>query len=60
MGIKKPLTPKEVSDILGCHLFTVYKLIRTRELPAYHVGRHLRVDPDDLNHFAQKNKLQAA
>lgn len=58
--MKQPLTPKEVSIFLKCDRFTVYHLIRTRELPAYRLGRHLRVDPDDLERFVQRNKLQAA
>ncbi|WP_066633520.1 substrate-binding domain-containing protein [Desulfolucanica intricata] len=50
------LTPKEVADILKITKNTVYELIKRGELPAYRVGRKLRVDPQDVEAYKKQGK----
>ena len=39
----------EASAYLGCHQRTVFRLIRSGSLPAYHLGRSLKFRPEDLD-----------
>lgn len=50
------LTPQEVADILKITKNTVYELIKRGELPAYRVGRKLRVDPQDVDAYKKHGK----
>lgn len=49
-------TPQEVAKILKISKFTVYELIKRGELPAYRVGRKVRVDASDLEAYKRKTK----
>ena len=42
------LTPLEVAELLKITKNTVYELIKRGELPAYKVGRKLRIDKEDI------------
>ncbi len=42
------LTAAEVADQLRVSTMTIYRLIRSGELPAVRVGRHYRVRSNDL------------
>jgi len=45
------LTSEEVAGILKIAKNTVYELIKRGELPAYRVGRKIRVDPADVEKY---------
>ncbi|MDU2063883.1 MAG: helix-turn-helix transcriptional regulator [Sporomusaceae bacterium] len=49
-------TPEEVSKILKISRFTVYEMIKRGDLPAYHIGRKVRVEAPDLEQYIQKAK----
>ncbi len=50
------LTPQEVADILKIAKNTVYELIKRGELPAYRIGRKLRIDPHDVEAYKREGK----
>lgn len=50
------LTPKEVADILKIAKNTVYELIKRGELPAFRVGRKIRVDLQDVEKYKKEGK----
>ncbi len=52
------LTPLEVAELLKITKNTVYELIKRGELPAYKVGRKLRIDKEDIdNYIKSQNHL---
>ncbi len=50
------LTPEEVARILKIAKNTVYELIKRGELPAYRVGRKIRVDLQDVEAYKKHGK----
>lgn len=50
------LTPEEVAGILKIAKNTVYELIKRGELPAYRVGRKIRVDLKDVETYKKHGK----
>ncbi len=50
------LTPQEVADILNIAKNTVYEMIKRGELPAYRIGRKLRIDPHDVEQYKRRGK----
>lgn len=50
------LTPQEVANILKITKNTVYEIIKRGELPAYRVGRKIRVDPKDVDAYKKRGK----
>lgn len=50
------LTPEEVAGILKIAKNTVYELIKRGELPAYRVGRKIRVDLQDVEAYKKHGK----
>lgn len=49
-------TIEEVSQFLRVSKLTVYDLIKKEELPAYRVGRQMRVDSNDLEQYKSRSK----
>ena len=49
------LTPLEVAELLKITKNTVYELIKRGELPAYKVGRKLRIDKEDIDYINHYN-----
>lgn len=49
-------TPEEVASILKISKYTVYELIKRGELPAYRIGRKVRVEETDLEIYKQNAK----
>lgn len=47
------LGTKEVADVLGVHVNTVKQLITKGDLPAFKVGRVLKVNKSDLKRYAK-------
>lgn len=56
MNIDKALTPDEVAKILKIAKNTVYELIKRGELPAYKVGRKVRVNASDLEEYMSSSE----
>jgi excisionase family DNA binding protein len=54
---KKFLSPKELKEILGISLPTVYRLIETRTLPVFKVGKSLRFLRDDVLEYLRSQRL---
>ena len=50
------LTPLEVAELLKITKNTVYELIKRGELPAYKVGRKLRIDKEDIDNYIKSQK----
>lgn len=50
------LTPLEVAELLKITKNTVYELIKRGELPAYKVGRKLRIDKEDIDSYIKSQK----
>ena len=48
---KRLLTVEETAEIQNTSVKTVYRRIRTGELPAYRDGGILRIHPDDLARY---------
>jgi putative molybdopterin biosynthesis protein len=46
-----PLTPEEVAEILKIKKHTVYELVKRGELPAFRIGRKIRINPQDVETF---------
>nr|AIE77280.1 putative molybdopterin biosynthesis protein MJ0886 [uncultured bacterium pBIO2079] len=51
-----PLTPAEVAEILKISKYTVYEMVKRGEIPAYRVGKKIRVDSQDLQEYIDKGK----
>jgi putative molybdopterin biosynthesis protein len=49
-------TPEEVAQILKISRFTVYEMIKRGDLAAYRIGRKVRVEQSDLEHYKQSFK----
>ncbi len=45
------LTPIEVADVMRVSTMTVYRLVKSGEMPALRVGKHLRIRLSDLNSY---------
>ena len=45
------LTPREVAEVMRVSTMTVYRLIKSGELPAIRVGKHLRIRGQDVAAF---------
>lgn len=54
---KKFLSPKELKEILGISLPTVYRLIDTRKLPAFKIGNSLRFLREDVLDYLKFNRI---
>lgn len=49
-------TTEEIAKLLKISKLTVYELIKKGELPAYRVGKQMRVDDDDLEAYKRRTK----
>lgn len=54
---KKFLSPKELKDILGISLPTVYRLIDERKIPAFKIGNSLRFLKDDVIAYLESKRI---
>ena len=50
------LNSRDVAEILRISTSKVYKLMRCGELAAVHIGKSIRVKPDDLETFIAQNQ----
>lgn len=53
------LSPLDIATHLGVSKMTVYRLIQSRELHAYRVGKGYRVRPDDFADYMRRADLEA-
>jgi excisionase family DNA binding protein len=53
------LTVAEVADLIRVSTMTVYRLIKSSDLPAVRVGKSYRVREDDLDAWLAKQYTQA-
>jgi excisionase family DNA binding protein len=53
------LTVQEVADVLRISTMTVYRLIKSGDLPAARIGKSFRVSEDDLDAFIAKQYTEA-
>lgn len=56
--MKELLTVAEVADMLRVSDMTVYRLIRSGELPAVRVGRNYRVGRSDLEAYLEQQVVE--
>jgi excisionase family DNA binding protein len=49
------LTGKDVAHLLKISSSQAYKIMRRGELPAVHIGRSIRVKPEDLETYIAQN-----
>jgi putative molybdopterin biosynthesis protein len=59
MNQNNPLTAEEVAQILKIAKNTVYELVKRGELPAYKVGRKLRINSKDLDYYMNGNTAKS-
>jgi excisionase family DNA binding protein len=53
------LTPQEVADLLRVSSMTVYRLIKSGEMPAVRVGKAFRIPEDELDAYLAARYTQA-
>ena len=53
------LTPREVAEVMRVSTMTVYRLIKSGELPAIRVGKHLRIRANDVAKFLDARVVHA-
>ena len=47
---------KEVADIYGVKVFTVWNWVRNKKIPAIKIGKQYRIREEDLNKFEEDNR----
>ena len=55
-AMERLLSVEEVADILGLEYKTIYRLVRSGDLPAARIGRVYRVDRADLEAYLERQK----
>ncbi len=55
MSHDNSLTPEEVAEILKIKRHTVYEMVKRGDLPAFRIGRKLRINPADLDRYRQQD-----
>ncbi|MDD3269588.1 MAG: helix-turn-helix transcriptional regulator [Syntrophomonadaceae bacterium] len=50
------LTPEEVASILKITKHTVYEMVKRGELPAYRIGRKIRIEQSDVESYIKQGK----
>lgn len=54
----KLLTAKDIAEVLKISERAAYTLMERRELPVVKIGRLIRVTPEDLTDFVQRNRIE--
>lgn len=52
------LTPREVAEAMRVSTMTVYRLVKSGDLPAIRVGKHLRIRTADLAAYLDARVVQ--
>jgi len=58
MGMEKMLSIEDVADVLGLEYKTVYRLVKSGEIPAARIGRVFRMTRADLEAYLERQKLK--
>lgn len=58
MGDTRWLSTAEASERLGVTLRTLYRLVDEGRLPAYKIGRVIRIKEDDVEAFIESARIQ--
>lgn len=53
------MTVDEVAEFLGVQVRFVRRLTHERRLPHIKVGRHVRIDPEELSAWLEANRVRA-
>ena len=53
------LTPSDAARLAKVSRDTIYREIERGALPVLHVGRLLRIDPDDFTHYLSRDRSPA-
>jgi excisionase family DNA binding protein len=53
---KKALTVHEMAELLGVSEKHIYEMTADGTLPAFHVGRSVRLDPQDIADWLRKKR----
>jgi excisionase family DNA binding protein len=53
------LTPREVAEVMRVSTMTVYRLIKSGQLRAIRVGKHLRIRGNDVVEFLEARVVHA-
>ena len=56
MENKEALNAIEVAELLNITKNTVYELVKRGEIPAYKVGKKLRIDKSDVKEYIDNQK----
>ena len=56
MENKEALNAMEVAELLNITKNTVYELVKRGEIPAYKVGKKLRIDKSDVKEYIDNQK----
>lgn len=54
---KKFLTTKELKELLGISLATVYRLIDSRRIPVHKIGNSIRFSRNDIINYLKSNRI---
>jgi excisionase family DNA binding protein len=52
------LSTTEVRDLLGITLRTLYRLIDEGQIPAYKIGRVIRMKDEDVQAFLERSRIE--
>lgn len=55
-GYDSALTPNDVAEILNISKNTVYELVKRGEIPAYRVGKKVRIESSDIETYKNRSK----
>jgi excisionase family DNA binding protein len=55
--IENTLTPEQVAEYLQLHPITVLRMIKTKKIKAYKIGRVYRILEKDLKEFLNKSQI---
>lgn len=58
MTDKKYYTAKELAEMLGLNVMTIYRYINAGKLKAYKIGKEYRIDKSEFDRFMQKSKTK--
>jgi len=57
-NLPKLLTPPEAASFLRISRASLYRLVDTRQIPFYRVGRGLRFSEEDLQKYLAGNRIE--
>lgn len=59
-GRREALTVQEVAELLGVSDKHIYEMTADGTLPSFHIGRSIRLDPQDIADWLRKRKSSAS